>query len=244
MQRELRVVKKYDGLKQSGIFNVDGKDLIGELSIDGPRTALKVYSREFFNARKINSRSISGVFHDRKKVSLLECLSGGTGSGHLGGDGGYNYAEFNPHYVVFGDDHITAVDERISEVHFIVDDATALFYDFDAFSSVIDARPFIDQIANANTKKTERKVVTGEYPQIVYFTGKKDIVTADTAIGRISATHNPSWSLGSPKGVRIDNHLFISIKFPSVDKDTDDERQCPTCGGLGFIPDDDDDMKK
>jgi DnaJ-class molecular chaperone len=25
-----------------------------------------------------------------------------------------------------------------------------------------------------------------------------------------------------------------------VDKDTDDERQCPTCGGLGFVPDDDD----
>ena len=24
-----------------------------------------------------------------------------------------------------------------------------------------------------------------------------------------------------------------------VDKDTDDERQCPACGGLGFVPDDD-----
>ena len=25
-----------------------------------------------------------------------------------------------------------------------------------------------------------------------------------------------------------------------VDKDTDDERQCPTFGGVGFVPDDDD----
>ena len=25
-----------------------------------------------------------------------------------------------------------------------------------------------------------------------------------------------------------------------VDKDTDDEHQCPTCGGLGFVRDDDD----
>jgi DnaJ-class molecular chaperone len=25
-----------------------------------------------------------------------------------------------------------------------------------------------------------------------------------------------------------------------VDKDTDNERQCSTCGGLGFVPDDDD----
>ena len=26
-----------------------------------------------------------------------------------------------------------------------------------------------------------------------------------------------------------------------VDKGTDDEHQCPTCGGCGFVPDDDDD---
>ena len=29
-----------------------------------------------------------------------------------------------------------------------------------------------------------------------------------------------------------------------VDKDSADERQCPTRGGLGFVPDDDDDHEK
>src|SRR6476620_5905685 len=29
-----------------------------------------------------------------------------------------------------------------------------------------------------------------------------------------------------------------------VDKDTDDERQCPTCGGLDFAPDDDEDHEE
>jgi len=29
-----------------------------------------------------------------------------------------------------------------------------------------------------------------------------------------------------------------------VDKDTDDERQCPTCGGLGFVPDNDNDHEE
>ena len=29
-----------------------------------------------------------------------------------------------------------------------------------------------------------------------------------------------------------------------VDRDTDDERQCPTRGGLGFVPDDDDDHEE
>jgi DnaJ-class molecular chaperone len=26
-----------------------------------------------------------------------------------------------------------------------------------------------------------------------------------------------------------------------IEKGTDDEQQCPTCGGSGFVPDDDDD---
>jgi hypothetical protein len=29
-----------------------------------------------------------------------------------------------------------------------------------------------------------------------------------------------------------------------VDKDTDNERQCLTCGGRGFVPDDDDDYEE
>jgi DnaJ-class molecular chaperone len=29
-----------------------------------------------------------------------------------------------------------------------------------------------------------------------------------------------------------------------VDKDTDDERQCSTCGGLGFVPDNDDEHEE
>jgi hypothetical protein len=45
----------------------------------------------------------------------------------------------------------------------------AQFYDFDAFGSVIDAKPFIDQIAHANA--LPREIKTGPDPQILYFTG-------------------------------------------------------------------------
>ncbi len=29
-----------------------------------------------------------------------------------------------------------------------------------------------------------------------------------------------------------------------VEKGTDDERQCPTCGGCGFVPDDDEEYEE
>lgn len=205
-------MKKYDGLKQSGIFNVDGKALAGELSIEGPKTNLKIFSGDFFDAKKIHGRSIAGSFHDGAKVSILECLTAGTGSGYRV-DTQFNYADYTPHFVVFGDEHITAEDPRIAEIYFIIDDATTLFYDFDAFGSVLDARPLIEQIANANADKIHRKVQTGEFPEIAYFAGKKEILTADTEIGVITASHNPSVPFGSPNGVRIDNKLYLSIAF-------------------------------
>jgi hypothetical protein len=96
-------------------------------------------------------------------------------------------------------------------VHFVVDDATTLFYDFDAFGSVLDARPFIEQIAHANA--LPREIKTGPEPEILYFTGKREIFAAETVLGRVSALHRPIHSLGGPEGVRLENTIFVTIAF-------------------------------
>jgi hypothetical protein len=92
-----------------------------------------------------------------------------------------------------------------------VDDASTLFYDFDAFGSLIDARPFIEQIANANA--VDREIRTGPDPVILYFTGKREIFAADTVLGRISASHNPTHNMGGPDGMSLKNTIFITIAF-------------------------------
>ncbi len=92
-----------------------------------------------------------------------------------------------------------------------MDDASTLFYDFDVFGSVIDARPFIDQIAHAN--RVDREIATGPNPQILYYTGKREIFAADTTLGRISASHNPTHNLGGPDGVRVDDTISVNINF-------------------------------
>ena len=84
-------------------------------------------------------------------------------------------------------DKLTHDEKTITEVHFVIDDANVLFYDFDAFGSLIDARPFIEQIVRAN--RLNREIPIGPYPEIFYFTGKREIFSADTVLGRISASH-------------------------------------------------------
>jgi hypothetical protein len=145
--------------KQAGTFTVSfGKDVYGELTLGGRNTSLYLQDKDFFDTYAIPSQCVKGILHDFTKVTLLQCITT-TGMGSFRrGEQSYNFASIFPHYVVHGDHHIGPAEKKITAVHFVMDDAATLFYDFDAFGSLIDARPFIKQIAHANGLELEREI--------------------------------------------------------------------------------------
>lgn len=199
--------------KRAGVFTISpGKEIYGELTFAGPNTSLYLRDNEYFDTQAIPGQCLKGTLYDLTKVTLLQCITtSGTGSAATRGKERYYFASIFPHYVLHGDRQIAPDDKTITEVHFVVDDASALFYDFDAFGSLIDARPFIEQIAHAN--RLEREIPIGPRPEILYFTGKCEIFKADTLLGRISASHNPTHTLGGPNGVQLKNTIFMTIVF-------------------------------
>jgi ApeA N-terminal domain 1/Apea-like HEPN len=201
------------GVKQSGKFKLtpSGKNLHGELTLAGSKTSLYLNDETDFDVYPVPGRCVTGILHDLTKITLLNCVTiFGTGTGTRGGER-YHFAKLFPHFALYGDRHIAPDDQVVTGVDFVVDDASTLFYDFDAFGCVIDARPYIDQIAHAN--RLNREIQTGPDPQIVYFTGKREIFSAETVLGRVSALHNPTHPLGGPDGVRLENTISVSIRF-------------------------------
>jgi hypothetical protein len=202
--------------KRAGTFTVSpGREVYGELTLARSRTSLYLHDKEFFDI--IGVSSLKGVLRDLTRVSLIDCIpTSGTGSGSHG-DERYHFAEVFPHFIIFGDRHIAPEEKTIRAIHFVMDDATTLFYDFDAFGSLLDARPFIDEIVRAHIEQIsrhypfDRQITTGSDPQILYFTGKREIFTTDTVFGTISAAHNPGHSLGGPRGVRLKNTIVVTI---------------------------------
>jgi hypothetical protein len=199
--------------KQPGRFFISGKELHGEITLDGPKTSLYLHDKEPFSIKKLlPEESITGILHDLTKVSLLDCIPPG-GTGHVSrGDERYFFAKVFPHYIVHGDRHITPTEKIITEVSFIMDDASTLFYDFGAFGHVTDARPFIEQLIRADG--IDDQVKPGPNPQILYFTGQHEIFSVDTVIGRIFGSHNlkmNSW--GGPDGVSLLNAISVTIAF-------------------------------
>ena len=197
-------------MKQAGTFTIStGRNIFGELTLARGRTSLYLHDSQPFYTHDI--RHLNGVLHDLTKVSLVKCITtSGPGTGSRGEER-YHFAKIFPHFVTYGDCHISPEDKTISAIRFVIDDAATFFYDFDAFSTVIDARPLIDQIAHAN--KLDREIKTGPEPQILYFTGKREIFCTDTVLGKISASHNPTYPFGGPKGVCLKNTISVTIKL-------------------------------
>ncbi len=203
---------KVEKSKWAGRFTVPpGRDVYGELTLSGARTSLYLQDNDHFTTHALPGQYIKGVLHDLTKISLISCITTSGPGSATRGEESYQFATVFPHFVVYGDNYLGPDEKTIVEVHFVIDDASTLFYDFDAFGFLIDARPFIEKIANANC--LPRKIQTGPDPEILYFTGKTDIFSVDTVLGKVSASHNPSHNVGGPDGVRLKNTILVTIVF-------------------------------
>ena len=207
--KECVLINNPEEFKKAGTFTLSGKDIYGELTLAGNETSLYLQDENLFDIHA-DRRCIKGVLRNLKKVTLIQCITQGTGN-HINRDQQYHYANVFPHYVAHGDTHLDPDEEKITAVRFVIDDAATLFYDFDAFGVMMDASPFIEQIAKANSNG--REIATGPRPYILYFTGKSQIFAADTVLGQVSAWHNPAFNLPNPNGVGLKNTIAVVIDF-------------------------------
>lgn len=205
----MKKTKKASRKNYLGAYEVGGgQSLVGELKLNKERTALRVHSDE--QPQVENLVHVKGVSYTGDYVTLIDCLSQGLSWSHSTDGSSRYHVDLLPHYVAIGSYHLDPEVSCIKAVHFTVTDLNDLFYDFDAFSHVIDARPVIDSVLAE--RRRMRPVEAGEHPQVFYFTGKECVIEVPTSIGRISVHHRPSYSLGGPAGVYIKNRMVVSIE--------------------------------
>jgi hypothetical protein len=206
-------MESFEGFRKSGTFTVAaGTEVQGDLILKGPKTALDLYAKDFFSTHGIQEGCILGILHDRTKVSLIDCITTqGPGSGSRG-DERYHFSTVFPHFVIFGEEHITATDKKITNMSFHVEDADSLFYDFDAFGQAIDAKPHMAKIIEER-REYGRDITVGDHPMLFYFTGKYEIFKAETVLGIVTAEHRPSFTMPGPHGIKLDNKIEVNIAF-------------------------------
>lgn len=186
-----------------------GQSAVGELQLKGSNTLLKLHSNEPLAHAEMGSL-VKGTAYTGECLTLVDCNSPGTAQTTFQDAPTRYHARVFPHYVAIGRRHLNPDEPCISSIHFTTSDLTTLFYDFDAFSHVIDAKPIIDVVLQERRKM--RPVEAGESPQVMYFTGKDCIAEVITVIGKISVHHRPSYNMGGPTGVYLKNRIVVSIQ--------------------------------
>jgi ApeA N-terminal domain 1 len=187
----------------------DGSAVFGELRLKGANTVLNIHSNEFL-ARVKPGSCIRGTAYTGECLTLVDCDSPGWGHTTTVGAPTRYHADVSPLFVAIGRSHIDPSQSCVSRIHFTATDLTTLFYDFDAFSRLIDAKPVIDVVLQE--RRQLRPVESGESPQILYFTGKDNIAEVTTTMGKVSVQHWPRYSMGGPTGVYIKNRIVVSIE--------------------------------
>ncbi|WP_193366910.1 HEPN domain-containing protein [Pelagibius marinus] len=208
-----------ENTKHAGTFTVAPNiQLYGELTLAGPRTSLFVRSDDRFIIPPVKGTTVTGELYNLAKVTLVDCLIPPIPSSAGNHEKHYHYSNIFPHYVLVGQHHVDPHERDIIKVSFTIDDAFTLFYDFDTFGRVEKPAKLIKEAVAlsgldeaARVTGVERKAELGPHPQIVYFTGKDCIFSANTELGMVSAHHCPSYDFGGPRGIGIENNILLQL---------------------------------
>lgn len=202
--------KNADQSRIIGDFTLpDGQCRVGHLHINGEETLLKIHSDQKIYLQE-NSCTVTGTSYSGDHITLINCFSPSSGTRSFKNEKSRHHIDIFPHYIAIGRGHLSPNENTVKKIHFSTIDISTLFYDFDAFNHVIDSQSVIDVILQQNRKI--RPIETGEYPEVMYFTGKFNIISIDTPSGRVTVDHRPRSGMGGPDGVYIKNRITITYE--------------------------------
>lgn len=187
----------------------DGREVFGSLLVYGEDSKITLFNDSPFHPNQEYYTYLTGDLHDGRFATLFQCLLERIEQKNAHQQRNKHFAELFPHFVALGHERIPQSEPCITQISFAMKDASSVFYDFDAFSLVLDPTPFVPLLAN--DKARIRPVIIEEDPIIGYFTGKFDIVKVETLLGEVKAHHLPTHSLGGPRGFRIDNKVMVTL---------------------------------
>ena len=196
--------------QQAGRFVVSPDlEVNGTLTLAGRDTSLLLWAEGRFDVSSMTT--INGRLDDLRRVSLIGCQ---VISQQFRGRYDKRFICSNvvlPECIVFGDHHLSAEDEAVLRIHFNLDQSVEIFDDRDAYGTVFNQSEIIERIVS--TQEPDRPIAVSDWNWVAYYTGKNNIFTSDTAMGRVSADHRPHFAWGDSAGFGLTKKADVSLEF-------------------------------
>jgi hypothetical protein len=196
-----------------GTFRIGKVAATGHVAIDGKKTSVRLSSKKLYHFGKKEEARIRGTLTDHEKITLIDCVAPTVPGSTKTSNGQSYHSSVFPHYIVTGSQHIEPDKKSVGAIELLIENADVLFWDHTAFGSSLGNREanraIIAQLTSGNGEPTE----IGEHPAVLYFTGKSQILAAETSLGRIVVSHCPTFESPSASGLRVENSIPIRIEF-------------------------------
>lgn len=186
---------------------------------------------------------IKGSLTDGRKASLLNCVFQSRKEHFSHGDRQYETI-LRPNYVVVGDEFITSEQSVIEGICYHFENITSLVGGRNTFMSV-DACPddIRELLKRDHSKHTEiaRKYgwptypfepEIGEHPSLLYYSGRWEVIAAQSKVGVVSLTNRTTRGAGTAAGIGIDNEVTVNIKFSDAKTPSEALRELHTLHSL------------
>jgi ApeA N-terminal domain 1 len=194
----------------SGTFELAGDRVVfGSLLVAGRKSRLTLFDDSEFPPVPAAYRYLAGELHDGELVTLFDCVLESMKNRRMKESRVKSLAHIFPNTIIIGPRHVPREGECVSEISVLLKDAHSVFYDFDAFSTVLRPEPFVPLLKQ--DKAAIRSVEIGDNPIIGYFAGRHEIARFSSSFGRFSARHRVSETMGGPAGWRLDSQVAVSL---------------------------------
>lgn len=199
------------------VFNVDGQQILGELTLDGEKTNLHLSSRRPIPYDP-DPHALYGESIDHRKLSLYECVGYAPDL-----EGAYPKLTFNrnifPHYVLIGPRHYAWKDKVFCSVYFKADDLGALFSRARTFGSNFVEGSRLDEIILPMHGGIELDL--GELPLVFWYANRNESDAIALEIGTFEATVNFKSSVDDILGISCPSEMVAGLtynEFVSLDE--------------------------
>lgn len=206
------MIQTSDGSSSAGRFQIGDDWISGELRFEEQGARLHLSHPEFFHFAA-DDGCVLGELIDADKVSLHGCIHVDGPTQKWTDTGTHYFGDLGPHFVIVGPKWLKPSDDAVSAIRVVVSDAYSLFDDPDAFSLAVAGTAQLEGLFKAHSEAIGRDVEPGPAPFIAFFRGDTQIAEAETVLGKVSVHHRPSGNLGGPRGIRIDNQIWLKISF-------------------------------
>ncbi len=208
----------------SGIYMPNDGVGAGHLHIAGADTLLTLVDKEPWKEVEAEFRDHHGVLTDGTKASLLGCISAGRINHRWDENARYEVKLF-PHYILAGEAFISSQDAVVRALHYTFENIHCLVHNFGTFGSIHPERDELLELLKANHERSARIAEkrgrtkapfapeVGEHPLLLYYADRWEIAKCLAQIGTVTLTNRASHSMGSSKGVGIDNEIVVSLEF-------------------------------